>query len=154
MLCIASFYINGELYKYCPSNKSWYVSQDLQVVWHSWLESRGVNSRRKYLVVITVFFLMNCAYHSHTCFVVGPFLSLSLFVEELELSWEELIVIRVVSLQKVDREQVWEQVAAREPSIFFCLLTWNFCWQNGRRKRNNVYNNADQIFSSDWVSKD
>ena len=56
MFDIASFYINGELYKYCPSNKSWYVSQDLQVVWHSWLESRGVNSRRKYLVVITVFF--------------------------------------------------------------------------------------------------
>lgn len=45
-------------------------------------------------------FLMNCPYHIHTCSVVGPFLSLSLSVEELELSCEELTGIRLVSLQR------------------------------------------------------
>lgn len=46
---------------------------------------------------------MNRTYYIHTCFVVGPFLS-SLFLEELELSREELIVIRVVSLQRGGQE--------------------------------------------------
>lgn len=50
------------------------------------------------------FSLMNCTYRIHTCFVVGPFLSLSLFLEGVELSCEELIVIRVVSLQRDGQE--------------------------------------------------
>lgn len=48
----------------------------------------------------------------------------------------------------VDRKQGLEQVAAREPSVFFCLLTWNACGRNGSRKTGNACNKCrPNIFS-------